>query len=629
MNTATVKKNNNIDQEYMKLRRMLAGALGTTHGGTRDLYQVFGYDRIVKLDALQFMYDRNGIAERIIKAYPQATWRDMPLIRDDQGGGLEEDGDDYSVFASKTEKFFDRHKVLHYLERADRVSSIGRYGILLMGFGDGKELSEPLKKGRNKLVYLSCYGERNVKIAQWDENRKSARFGLPLMYRVEQNDLREVDGDEPKSRRSFMVHHSRVIHIAEFLDEDDVFGRPRLLSCFNWLQDLEKTTGGAAETFWLTANRGISIMADKEANLDEEEVKEINRQADALANSLQRHIVGRGMTTQVLGSEDPDPGPNVDKLLELISGAQGMPKRVLTGSERGELGGDNDEMNWAQRVTERRRNYASPMILRPFINVMILTGNLPRPKGQWWIEWPEEDLGPNQSAQVGLVKTQSLTTYANSPNASLIMPVTEFRTKIMGLEAVSTDDIEEELLLPEDDESQSSPPDDEQPEEEDPQANVNIAEKRSLYVCRMVKNAGAIIKWAESQGLKGIKNDLHVTVVYSEHPVSWPTVLSSSNGETENPIMIEPSRTKWLEWLGPEAAQVDGDDRVITICIKSPELTMRNKSLKVLGARDKWMQYQAHITIASGLPEGKSLSDLSCYKGAIVLGPEEYEEIKD
>lgn len=469
----TVRKNS-IDQEIMKLRRTIGGLLGTTHNGARDLYGVFGYPRVVKLDDLQFMYDRNDIATRIVNCFPQATWRDAPVVRDEVGGGTVEGKADFSKFSYAVDKFFERHKVMHYMERADRVASIGHYGILVLGFADGKQLSEPLSKGKKKLIYLQPYGERSARIQKWVTDRNNARYGMPEMYQVNQDDLIETDGEKSTNKGSFLVHHSRVIHISEFLDEDDTIGKPRLLPVFNRLLDLEKVVGGAAETFWLTANRGVAFLADKEANLADEDIAEMHKQADELANSLRRHIVGRGMTAQVLGSESPDPGPNADKILELISGSTGIPKRILIGSERGELGGDNDENNWAMRIDERRRNWASPQVLRQFINLMIITGNIPKPVGQWWVEWPENDLGPSQKADVSLKKVQTLATYANSPNASLIVPVSEFRQKFLDMEPTAEDDgFEEELPLPEEEDISGDAPPEEDQGEEEPGVNFN------------------------------------------------------------------------------------------------------------------------------------------------------------
>src|ERR1044072_8250617 len=121
------------------------------------------------------------------------------------------------------------------------------------------------------------------------------------------------------------VHWSRTIHISEFLDDNDVIGVPRLLPIFNNLKDLEKVVGGSAETFWLNANRGLALWADKEANLSEADIATMKKQAEEFEHQLRRSLVGAGMTAQVLGSDPPDPKPNVETLLDLIPGGCGVP----------------------------------------------------------------------------------------------------------------------------------------------------------------------------------------------------------------------------------------------------------------------------------------------------------------
>lgn len=154
------------------------------------------------------------------------------------------------------------------------------------------------------------------------------------------------------------------------------------------------------------------------------------------------------------------------------------------------------------------------------------------------------------------------------------------------------------------------------------------ADAKSLYVCRKVLNSAQLVKWAMEQGLSGIKDDLHVTLIYSKKSIQWKKVIDSSPEATEN-IMIEPSRLRWIEYLGPEATMISGTDKVIAICIKAPELQLRNKGLRMLGCSDGWLNYQPHVTIAVGVDGKRTLADVKPYAGPIVLGPEQYDVVKE
>ena len=72
----------------------------------------------------------------------------------------------------------------------------------------------------------------------------------------------------------------------------------------------------------------------------------------------------------------------------MIAATTGIPKRKLTGSERGELASSQDAQAWTDEIETRQTNYAWPNILLPCINRLIWAGVLPEPKGLISCEWP-------------------------------------------------------------------------------------------------------------------------------------------------------------------------------------------------------------------------------------------------
>lgn len=436
------------------LRTLLGRLAGVTHGGARDMYQAFGYDRVPSIDRFVSTYQRNGIANRILRAYPKATWRDQPVIRDEKGDSAQKEGEDgkvnknYSPFVEAVEDFFEKKRVMHYMERVDRMAGVGQFSILVMGFAGEVKMADPLTE-KAKLIYLQPYGEQHVTISQYETNPTDPRFGMPVLYNVQQ---KQVIGGGNAAGISFSVHHSRVLHVADNLEENEVFGVPRLLPVLNWLTDLEKVVGAGAETFWLNSRQGMSLSADKDANISEGQIEDLKKQAEEFENQLRRIIATQGVTASALNANVADPKPNIDTLLDLISGSTGIPKRILIGSERGELGGDADENNWGQRIEERRKDFAYPVMLRPFVEKMIATDNLPMPNGEFWIEAPDSaSLSPEKKADIMLKRAQTLATYANSPTAELIVPRQEFRTDYLEMTPESEYEIETEEPIDETD----------------------------------------------------------------------------------------------------------------------------------------------------------------------------------
>lgn len=589
------------------IRSRLASFMGYSHEGNRDLYAAFGYSRAVTVEELYSLYTRNEIAHRIIRAFSQSTWREMPHVGDSRGHAIEK-GDNFSPFALEFDDLSRRMSLQSVFERADRLSSIGRYGLVVMGFADGKSMSEPLS-GKAKLAYLSTYGELGVSVSKYDTDTRSSRYGLPEIYAVKQAATSDSGPTSPK--RMLSVHHSRVIHLAEVLDEDDVLGMPRLLPLVNRLNDLEKVMGGGSEMYWLNGTARLGLWADKDANLSDDEVTAMKDQADEFQHQLRRVLIGQGITAQMLQSPNYDPGPIVDKLLELIAGSVGLPKRILVGTERGELSSAQDENNWSERIAERRVNFAAPRILMPFLIKMIDTGNLSAPEGAAYAEWDKSTkVGPIEESTIASNLSTALATYANAPDAQMLVPPAEFRSTFLKLPP------ESEFKLPDE---PTALPEDTRPEDPAIKQAWKNAGARTLYVRRDVVNVADIKRWAKQQGFEDVVDDLHVTVVYSKSPVDWMKAGEMPYYTKDGMMEIVPGGPRVVEALGNEGAQV--------LHIASMELSARHHWIvHSCGATHDFVDYQPHITI-SYTPH-PDLRVVEPYRGKIVLGPEIFEEIK-
>ena len=608
-------------------RRFWAKLLGMSHNGNRDLYESFGYPRDLTYDHFAALYYRGGIANRIVRAFPQATWRDAPVIRDEAGDSAQEKdakgnkNPKYSPFVEAVEDLFEKKRILAYLERVDRMAGIGQYGVLVVGLGGGK-LDAAITTAKQPLLYLAPYSEKAASIAEWEKNTSNERYGLPVMYQIQQPN--PVAGGTSMGG-SFRVHHSRCIHVAELVEENEVLGVPRLMAAFNDLMDLSKVTGAGAETFWLNARPGVNFSIDKDASISDDDKAAMKTQVEEFTNQLRRYMTTQGVTAQQLNAMVADPKPNVETLLQLIAGATGIPQRILVGSERGQLSSDQDENNWSERIDERRKNFAGPMMLRPFIDLMIATGNLPEPEGEYWVEWPASGaLSADKMADVAVKRAQAISTYANSPSSELVVPVQEFRKDILGLEPESEYDATEELDPIDEtdpnaiDQFGKTRGGDQTPEDEEVAAN---AKPKPLYVYRRVLNADEILKWAKAQGFKSTMpaDELHVTIAYSPKPFDWMKV-SDEFGEVDGKLTIAPGGPRVVEPLGPKGA--------IVLMFNSWQLTYRHGRIRKAGAEWKYGdEYQPHVTITYD-GTGVDLEKIEPYAGKIELGPEMFVEIE-
>lgn len=415
--------NESLLRERHRLGLSLSGVVSQTgrqYGGTRDLYEALGYTRVPIILEYWETYKRQDIAGRIVDLPAEDTWRKAPTVGDA--------GKRTSPFVKAWDALIKDRGVWHHLERVDRLAGIGRFAVLLIGARDGKRLDEPLTKGCLKgpedVLFLSPYMEGSVQVTMWGSDPTSERFNLPEFYTV------RLGGEGTTGQGSQRVHWTRVLHVAEDLLEDDVYGTPRLEGVLNRLYDLEKVAGGSAEATWRTMDRGIVAAAREGFRMDPADRTAMQEEIENYLHGLQRYIRAQGMDISTLGSEELDPTGVFDVLIALISARTGIPKRILLGSERGELASSQDENNWAKTVASRQTKFAEPLILRAFIDRLIWLGALPRPtKGEYQVTWaPLFELNPVEKSQAMLNYSKAGSDVAG---AALVSGHTEEEAKLL------------------------------------------------------------------------------------------------------------------------------------------------------------------------------------------------------
>jgi len=244
--TKFVKSNKSLATFASELvgRMMLASKLGLQYDGNRDVYKALGYKEILEFSDFLSRYIRQDIAKAIIDRPVKATWQgDLELI---------ETMDPEETEFERAWKDLNRKLYLKSrLTRVDRLTGIGRYGVLLLGLDDVKNIegfAKLVNGGPRKLVYVKPFSEKSARIDAYIADPKDERYGLPEIYAV------EVADAASGASQTVRVHHSRIIHIVDDSLESEVMGTPRLEAVFNRLYDLEKIVGGDAEMFWRGAS---------------------------------------------------------------------------------------------------------------------------------------------------------------------------------------------------------------------------------------------------------------------------------------------------------------------------------------------------------------------------------------
>ena len=408
--------------------------LGYQYGTDRDLYEVLGYPLVITPTEYAAKYERMDIAKAIINRPVEATWRGGVRLSD---GKDEEETEFERAWLTMDSDL----GLVSRFARLDKLAGLGEYGVMLLGFDDVADLPDwvnPVQGGR-KLLYVKPLTQSHAQIDLWETDVSSERYGLPLVYNVSMT----TPGTQ-ESTITLRAHWTRCIHVADGLTESEVHGTPRLKAVWNRLMDLEKIVGGSGEMFWRNARPGYAGKLDPEFSMSTADQADLQDQADEFNHNLQRILITKGVELKAMTQPVADPTASVDVQIQMISAETGIPKRILTGSERGELASSEDRNNWFDLIQGRREEFAGPVMVRPFVERMIEFDALPDGGSEWTVEW--EDLyapSDKQKAEVGKVRTEAMSKYVSSGVEALIQP-DQFLELVIGMDKKQVEEIKVE-----------------------------------------------------------------------------------------------------------------------------------------------------------------------------------------
>lgn len=434
-----------INAQEILNRFMLAASLGYQYGGDRDIYIALGYPKSITFADYYARYKRQDIAKAIINRPIAATWKGVVAIADQN---------------EKTDKLKEAYETLDkqlqlkaQFVRADKLASLGRFGCLLLGLSDvqsATDLSKPVTGSNLKLLYVTPLAESSAEVQTWVESPTDKRYGQPLIYKV------TIETAEKKSE-DISVHYSRMLHIAGEQLENEVYGIPALEAVWNRLIDLEKMVGGSAEMYWRGARPGYAGKVDKDMAVDDDLKTRTEEQMLEYEHGMRRFLVAQGIDFNSLSPQIADPSNHVDIQIEMISSITGIPKRILTGSERGELASGQDRDQWDALITARREEYAEQQIIMPFVKRMMQYGVLPQSDTVTVLWESLFIISDKDKAEVGRIRATALKEYAQSPEAQMIMPPEMFYKLFLGLTDSQMDEVWTVLEMMKQEEPEEAP----------------------------------------------------------------------------------------------------------------------------------------------------------------------------
>jgi len=416
-------------------RRFNGGLFGVSPDGKRDFNVLFGYGTHLSYADYLGMYKRGGIAGVVVGKVAKSCWRDMPKIKVNDEEILED-----QLLILKRMKFFKA------MERADILNRIGTFSVLLIGVPDGEDLDKPIgqaKKDSFSSMYFNAYNEDGIEIVKTDTDPASPRFGLPELYQLQTID---VDGSRRKQvhTRSHIVHHSRIVHMAEGALDSTIEGMSALEQPWNALTDKNKTRGSSAEAYFRNARQKLALEVTDGSKpvTGELEKAALKENVENFQNGLEDVLRLHNMKANMLQPSMASPRDTFDVCIEEISGTSGIPVRILTGKGGGTLTGSEDKATWNALVLDRQDQECTSYLLDA-LAIMAEAGILDLPENAeivWGVQSSLTEKEASESTKNKADAFKAVTEGLSAIGGDEVVAESVF--KAIGLEEIEIDEID-------------------------------------------------------------------------------------------------------------------------------------------------------------------------------------------
>lgn len=333
-------------------------------------WEQFGYPVALTSEQLLSAYLRGGPAHGAIHHVLDKCWQEWPRVK-------LKAGDEETPWEQRLNTTLEAVGAWPKLQDWDRRNMVGRFAGLILRVADNQPLRQPVVKRQGmRLVDVVPVYEHQLKVTGWDSDTTSPTYGQPTMWQYRR---RNVDGTDKQGQPDEWqdVHPDRILILAEGAVGDDFFdGIPLLQPGFNALVDLEKISGGAAESYLKNSARTLRFNFDKDADptklvapkadgaaVTPNDVRDaINERVAGINRNIDSAIVGQGVQVDTLQTSMHDPEGAWTIAANTFAASVRIPFTLLFGQQTGRLASDEDKAADNARCKARQRNLLTPAV---------------------------------------------------------------------------------------------------------------------------------------------------------------------------------------------------------------------------------------------------------------------------
>lgn len=430
------------ENDIGRMRMELLSAFGSIDAKRPDAWTCYGYKETPTFDDYRRAYDRGGAGHGAVHRLLDKCWQELPRIK-------KKASDAETPWEKSVTDKIEAITGFQKLRELDRRNMVGHYAGLIYRVADGLALDQPMVRA-SELVDIIPLFEDQIRVTSWHSDKTQPdTYGKPAMFQYRQRSPSSKGDTQAKPEDWADVHPSRVQMFAEGAVGDDFFeGVPLLKAGFNALVDIEKLSGGGAESALKNSSRTLVIKFDKDASPEvitknpdgtesnksvsdviEEKTRKLNRNQDS-------SIGFQGADVTALNTTVSDLSSQFDIATNLFAASVQLPVTVLFGAQTGRLASDQDQKDYLARCKSRQVNELTPMLTQ-FVARMQAAGIFE--PGEFEIEWPSLD-APSDDAKVSILDklTSAMQKAAAAGLTEPLFDANELR-KIAGFEERATD----------------------------------------------------------------------------------------------------------------------------------------------------------------------------------------------
>ena len=399
---------NTSDYAIRCAREDLVGWAGALDAKRPRAWQQYGYPDTVTFQHLMNAYSRGGPGHGAVHRILDKCWQERPRIK-------QPEADKPTDWETKLSTMLTGINAWAKLRDLDRRNMVGRYAALIYRVADGRKLSEPLQTARALVDLIPVY-EDQIRVVAWNSDMADAEnYGKPAMWQYRSRRPGSTGDTQAKPEDWADVHPSRVQILAEGSVGNDFFdGVPLLLAGFNSLVDLEKISGGSAESFIKNSARTVVLSFDANSSPGQIAAEPggttptasaiktaIEDKMLALNRNIDSSLVLQGGEASTLQTTVSDPKPSFEVASNLFAASVQIPYTILFGQQTGRLASNEDKADMLARCKSRQFNELTPM-LEQFVKRMQAAGLIDA--GEFEIEWPPLDAPGDDAKFANLAK---------------------------------------------------------------------------------------------------------------------------------------------------------------------------------------------------------------------------------